>query len=144
MLNLVISNVNGLYCKVDTPDPSPPKCKKIKMDKELVTDSMSTIQTVVSSIQTRKMNAQQTTVTESTPPTKNTSMLDTQMVASQVSTITQLTKQVSILQLAHNGIYLKLNKLAKFIMAQLATNKTPSPSKHKAASGLCRSPGEAS
>jgi len=53
------------------------------------------------------------------------------MVVSQVSTITQLTEQVSILQLAHNEISSKLDKLAKFIMAQSATNKTPSPSNVK-------------
>jgi len=58
------------------------------------------------------------------------------MVVSQVSTITQLTEQVSILQLAHNEINSTLNKLAEFIMAQSATNKTPSPSKCKAAGGL--------
>jgi len=61
---------------------------------------------------------------------------------SQVSTITQLTEQVSILQLAHNEINSKLDKLAEFIMAQSANTKTPSPSKCKAAGGLRGSPGE--
>jgi len=51
-------------------------------------------------------------------------MQDAQTVTSQVSTIAQLTKQVSILQLAHNEINLKLDKLATFIMAQSANNKT--------------------
>jgi len=75
-------------------------------------------------------------VAEQTPPTKNTTMKDAHTVSLQVSTITQLTKQVSILQLAHNKINSKFNKLAEFIMAQSANNKTPSPSKCKAASGF--------
>jgi len=79
---------------------------------------------------------------EATPLAKNTTTQDAQMVASQVSKITQLTEQVSILQLAHNKINSKLDKLAEFIMAQSATNKTPSPSKCKAASGLRGSPGD--
>jgi len=45
-------------------------------------------------------------------------------MASQMSIITQLTKQVPILQLAHNEINSKLNKLTEFIMAQLAAGKT--------------------
>jgi len=65
---------------------------------------------------------------------------DTQTVMSQMSTIMQLTEQVSILQLAHNEINSKLDKLAEFIMAQPATTKTPSPSKCKAAGGLRGSP----
>jgi len=69
---------------------------------------------------------------------------DAQTVTSQMSMITQLTEQVSILQLAHNKINSKLDKLAKFIMAQSANNKTPSPSKRKAARGLQGSPGNAS
>jgi len=79
---------------------------------------------------------------EATPLAKNTTTKDAQMVVSQVSTITQLTKQVSILQLAHNEINLKLDKLAEFIMAQSATKKTPSPSKCKAAGGLKGSPSD--
>jgi len=78
---------------------------------------------------------------EATPPAKKTTTQDAQMVASQVSTVTQLTEQVSIMQLAHNKINSKLDKLAEFIMAQLATNKTPSPSKRKASGGLRGSPG---
>jgi len=63
---------------------------------------------------------------------------------SGITSITQLTEQVSILQLAHNEINSKLDKLAEFIMAQSGTNKTPSPSKCKAAGGLRGSPGDES
>jgi len=75
------------------------------------------------------------TATTTTQVTK-ASTSDTQTVMSQMLTITQLTEQVSILQLAHNEINSKLNKLAEFIMAQSANNKTPSPSERKAAGGL--------
>jgi len=62
-------------------------------------------------------------------PTKEATTSKTQTDAktmdSQMSTITQLTKQVSILQLAHNEINSKLNKLTEFIMAQAAKPATP-------------------
>jgi len=51
--------------------------------------------------------------------------MDAKTVDSQMSTITQLTKQVSILQLAHNKINSKLNKLTEFIMAQVAKPTSP-------------------
>jgi len=115
MLNLAISNADRLYWEIDTPNPNPPKHKKIKVDGKSVTDSMSMVMMAVSSIQTRQTSAQCTNAMATTPPTKNASILDTQMVAYQVSTITQLTKQVSILQLAHNKINSKLDKLAEYI-----------------------------
>jgi len=77
-----------------------------------------------------------TTTTVTAKQATKASASDTQTVTSQMSTIMQLTEQVSILQLAHNEINSKLDKLAKFIMAQSANNKTPSPSKRKAAGGL--------
>jgi len=100
------------------------------------------VKMAISSIKPRRTTSNHKKSTEATPPMKNTTPKDAPTVASQVSTITQLTEQVSILQLAHNEINSKLDKLAKFIMAQSATTKTPSPSKRKAASGLCGSPGD--
>jgi len=43
MLNLAILDANGLYWEVDTPDPNPPKHKKVKVNDKLVTDSLSTV-----------------------------------------------------------------------------------------------------
>jgi len=68
--------------------------------------------------------------------------MDAKTVDSQMSTITQLTEQVSILQLAHNKINTKLDKLTEFIMAQAAKPTPPTQSKHKAAGGLRGSPGQ--
>jgi len=115
-------------------------CQKIKVDEESVTDSVSTVKTAISSIKTKRTTSPRRKQNDATPPAKNTTSQDAQTVVPQVSTITQLTKQVSILQLAHNKINTKLNKLAEYIMAQSAT-KTPSPSKRKAAGGLRGSPG---
>ncbi len=52
MLNLAISDANGLYWEVDAPNPNTPKCKKVKVSDELVKDSLSTVQTAVSSLRT--------------------------------------------------------------------------------------------
>jgi len=76
------------------------------------------------------------------PKTHTNLTLETQMVNSQVSAITQLTEQVSILQLVHNKINSKLNILTEFIMAQNANNMTSSQSKCKAAGGLQGSPSQ--
>jgi len=68
--------------------------------------------------------------------------MDTKSVDLPISTITQLTEQVSILQLVHNKINSKLNKLTKLIMAQVAKPTTPNQSKCKAAGCLWGSPGQ--
>ncbi len=141
MLNVAMSDTDGLYWEIETAEIPNPKRKKIKVDKESVTDSLSTVKTAISSVKTRRTNPCQKQAA-TTPTTKNTTQQDSQMVVSQMSTITQLTEQVSILQLAHNEINSKLDKLAEYMMAQSANNKTPSPSKHKAASGLRGSPGD--
>jgi len=103
---------------------------------------VSTVKTTISSVKTRSTTCNHQPPAEATPPAKNTTPKDAQTVVSQVSTITQLTEHVSILQLAHNKINSKLDKLAEYIMAQSATTKTPSPSKCKAAGGLQGSPGD--
>jgi len=140
MLNVAMADEDGLYWETEVVEVLLAKRKKIKVDEELVTDSVSTIKTAISSIKTRCTTRTHQPPAEATPPTKNTTPKDAQTVVSQVSTITQLTKQVSILQLAHNEINSRLDKLAEYIMAQ-STTKTPSPSKRKAASGLRGSPG---
>jgi len=142
MLNVTMADEDGLYWEADAVEVIPAKRKKIKVDKESVTDLVSTVKTAISSVKTRQTNSQQQKPMEAMPPAKNTTTQDAQTVVSQVLTITQLTEQVSILQLAHNKINSKLNKLAKFIMAQSATNKSPSPSQRKAAGGLRGSPGD--
>jgi len=141
MLNVAMADEDGLYWETEITENLPAKRKKIKVDDESVTDSVSTVKTAISSIKQRRTNNNRQKAPD-TPPVKNTTPKDAQTVASQASTITQLTEQVSILQLAHNEINSKLDKLAEFIMAQLATTKTPSPSKRKAAGGLRGSPGE--
>jgi len=141
MLNVAMADEDGLYWETDAVETLPAKRKKIKVDDESITDSVSTVKTAISSIKQRRTNNNRQKAMD-TPPIKNTTPKDAQMVASQASTITQLTEQVSILQLAHNEINSKLDKLAEFIMAQSATTKTPSPSKRKAAGGLRGSPGK--
>jgi len=143
MLNQALSDTDGLYWEIDTADAIPTKRKKIKVDDESVTDSLSTVKTAISSVRTRRTTTASTQNAAKTSTATKANTSDTQTITSQVSTISQLTELVSILQLAHNEINSKLDKLAEFIMAQSANNKTPSPSKRKAAGGLRGSPGEA-
>jgi len=95
------------------PHPS----EKNRVEKKLVADSLSVVKTVVSSLKTLKSKATTTTHTVAKQQNHTSSATNSQTVASQMSTITQLMEQVSILQLAHNKINSKLDKLTKFIMA---------------------------
>jgi len=118
---------------------SPTQTKENKVDNELVSNSISTVKTAISSIRNRSSHTNAWTTTKEEKGTKIPT--DAQTVNSQMSTITQLTEQVLILQLAHNEINSKLNKLTEFIMAQAAKPATPTQSKRKAAGSLRGSPG---
>jgi len=111
MLNFAIFNFDALYRGVDAVKPVAPKCKKIRVDEESIMDSLFTVKTVVTSIKIHKSKATNSSQTAAKPQGQSGNMTDTQMVTSQMSTITQLMEQVSILQLAHNKINSKLNKL---------------------------------
>jgi len=140
MLTVVLSDTDGLYWETDVQEQATPKRKKIKVNDESVSDSISTVKTAISSVRTRgPPTTTQTTMKETT---SNKIQNDTKTVDSQMSTITQLTEQVSILQLAHNEINAKLDKLTEFIMAQAAEPTSPPQSKRKAAGGLQGSPGQ--
>jgi len=52
MLNQALSDTDGLYWEIETAKAIPTKCKKIKVDNESVTDSLSTMKTAISSIRT--------------------------------------------------------------------------------------------
>jgi len=92
---------------------------------------MSTVKTAISSVWTCHTMATCTQPAVTNMPALKVSIVDTQTVTSQMSTITQLTEQVSILQPVHDEINSKPNKLAKFTMVQATNNKTPSSSKQK-------------
>ncbi len=137
MLMAVLSNADRLYWEAEVQE-APPKQKKIKVDNESVSDSILMVKTAISSIRNRSSHTSAQTTTNEEKVTKTPT--DAKTVDSQMSTITQLTKQVLILQLAHNEINSKLNKLTKFIMAQAAKPVTPTQSKRKAAGSLRGSP----
>jgi len=139
MLTATLSDADGLYWEADVQEQATPKRKKIKVDEESVSDSISTVKTAISSVRTRGHTS--TTQTNTKEEDSNKIQTDAKTVDSQMSTITQLTKQVSILQLAHNEINSKLNKLTEFIMAQVAKPTSPQ-SKQKAAGGLRGSPSQ--
>jgi len=142
MLMAALSDADGLYWEADAQEQVPPKRKKIKVDDESVTDSISTVKTAISSVGTQAQHM--TTQIPTKEATTNKTQMNAKTVESQMFTITQLTEQVSILQLTHNKINSKLNKLTKFIMAQVAKPTSPTQSKRKAAGGLRGIPGQES
>jgi len=48
MLDQAISDADGLFWETEVADLIPAKCKKIKVNEESVTDSLSTVKTVSS------------------------------------------------------------------------------------------------
>jgi len=52
MLALAISDSDALYWETDMTKLATPKCKKVKVDEESVTDSLSTVKTAISLIKT--------------------------------------------------------------------------------------------
>jgi len=136
----VLSDADGLYWEAEVQEQAPPKRKKIKINDESVSDSISMVKMVIGSVRT--CANQTTTQTQAKEATMTKTPTDAKMVDSQMSTITQLTEHISILQLAHNKINSKLNKLTEFIMAQVAKPTTPTQSKCKAAGGLQGSPSQ--
>jgi len=98
------------------------------------------VKTAISSIKTQQHNPLAHKGLEQGAQKKMPTQTNNKTVSSQTSTITQLTEQVSILQLTHNKINSKLDKLTEFVMAQSANTNTPSLSKHKAARGHQGSP----
>jgi len=133
MLTAALSNANSLYWEAEVQEPVTPKQKKIKVDDELVTDSILMVKMAISSIKTHQHNPSTNKGSESGVTKKMSTPTDDKTVSSQTSMITQLMEQVSILQLAHNEINSKLDKLTVFIMAQSASTTTPTQSKQKAA-----------
>jgi len=53
MLNVAMADEDGIYWEADAMEAIPAKRKKIKVDKESVTDSVSTVKMAISSVKTR-------------------------------------------------------------------------------------------
>ncbi len=140
MLLVVLSDSDALYWEAEV-EQVVPKRKKIKVDDESVSDSISTVKTAISPVKT--CQSQQSRMSRAKVSIKMATMTDANSVNSQTSTIMQLMEQVSILQLAHNEINSKLDKLTEFIMAQVAKPTSPTISKCKAAGGDRGSPSQA-
>jgi len=72
MLNIVMADEDGLYWEVEPTETILAKRKKIKVDKESVTDSVSMVKTAISSVKTRHTTSNQQKLADATPPAKNT------------------------------------------------------------------------
>jgi len=97
MLNLAISDSDTLYWESTWLNQWHPNKRKVM-------DSLSTVKMAISPIKMCKLKARTTTQMADKLQGRTANTTDTQTVASQMSTITQLTEQVSILQPAHNEI----------------------------------------
>jgi len=102
MLVAALSDADSLYWEAEVQEQAPPKWKKIKVNNESVTDSISTVKMAISLVRTHLPPTK--TQSQVKTATSTTAAMDAKTVDSQMFTITHLTKQVSILQLTHDKI----------------------------------------
>jgi len=93
MLTAALSDADRLYWEAEVQEVMP-KWKKIKVNDESVTDSISTVKMTISSVRTHMNQTMTQTTSKETKATKTPT--DAKTVDSQMSTIMQHTKQVSI------------------------------------------------
>jgi len=94
-----IDNCDALYWEVETVEQSPPKCKWIQVDEELIYDLVSMVKTTVSSMHSSmKKNTPASTNTQAMmAPSKQNTTEDSQTIVFQMTTTSQLTKQMLVL-----------------------------------------------
>jgi len=122
----LVADDNALYWESEESAPKSPKRQKVQVEEESLNNSVSTIQTAVSTRKPKpalKNSSNQSQVTSESKPTSGTNT-----VTSQGTTLSQLTEQVSEIKQSNKLMIDKFDKLA----AQMATliAQSASPKKH--------------
>jgi len=132
MLAVAMVDDDDLYWEMDITKPPSLKCKCPQAEEESLDDSVPTINTAMS-----EKKAPKSTLKDSTPKTGRTSIqtrftTDNQTVTSQVTTISQLTDLVSVVQQENKMIMTRFDKLNEQIEVLLAAQNLSSNTKHPA------------
>jgi len=126
MLAVALAEEDDLYWEMDNTKPPSPKRKWPQADKESMDDSISTVKTAMSVKKMPKPALKGTSSTVGRTSTQARFANDSQMVASQTTTISQLTDMVSEVQKENKMIMSRFDKLNEQIEALLTTQTSSS------------------
>jgi len=125
MLAEALDAEDGLYWEeVATPKPPSPKRKRPQAEEESLNDSVPTVDTAMSAKKVPKSALKGDSTTSRTKP-QTRFVNETQTVASQVTTISQLTEIVSVVQQDHKTLMSRFDHLTEQI-ALLLSHQQPS------------------
>jgi len=123
MLVAVLDNNNALYWEQQAEKPPSQKCKRPQVEEESLDDMVSTVQTAMSTKNAPKLALKGSPSTATWPETQMRFQSNSQMVASQVTTILQLTEMVSAVQQENKMILACFDQLAEQ-MAAISSSQT--------------------
>jgi len=132
MLAAALADDDDLYWEADTTKPPSPKCKRPQAEEESLDDSISTIKTAMSVKKVPKSALKGTASTVSRATNQARFATDSQTVASQLMTISQLMDMVSAVQQENKTIMSHFDNLNEQIVALLAIQTSSSNSQRPA------------
>jgi len=128
MLAEALEAEDDLYWEEEaTTKPPSPKCKRPQADEESLNDSVPTVDTAMSAKKTPK-SALKGNTTTTRPKSQTRFASDSQMVASQVTTVSQLTEIVSAVQQDHKTLLSRFDQLTEQIALLLSNQQSVSSS----------------
>jgi len=116
-LAAMLNNEDTLYWEQDTEKPPSPKCKRSQAEEKSLDDMVSMVQTAMSAKKTPKLALKGSPSTAIQPKAQTRFQSNSQTVALQVTTISQLTKMTSAVQQENKTILACFDQLAEQIVA---------------------------
>jgi len=114
-----------LYWEEEAEKPPSPKHKRPQAEEELLEDSISTVHTQMSVKKVPKSALKHNQAANGKQKTQTRFASDSHMVASQATSISQLTEMVSAVQQENQTIMSRFDKLTEQIAELLSTQKIP-------------------
>jgi len=139
MLAVELEDDNTLYWEEEATKPPSPKCKRPQAEEESLEDSILTVNTEMSAKKIPKSAIKNKQAMNGKQKTQTRFASDSQMVASQATSISQLTEMVSAVQQENQTIMSCFDQLMEQIAKLLSAQKHPTHSScargHRSESG---------
>jgi len=120
MLAVALENNDALYWEVDTPKPPSPKCKQPQAEEESLVDLVSTMKMAMSVKKILKSALKTAAQPTGQAKVQMHFANDSKTVTSQVTTISQLTEMVSIVQQENKMIMSCFDQLTEQLAALIS------------------------
>jgi len=123
MLGVAMADDDDLYWEAEkpAPDPASPKRKRVQVEEESLDDTVSTIKSGLSTKKTRQTTSK--TSGTSSDQQENRTKKDSPTIASQATSISQLTEQVNEIKQTNKTFIARFNQLAEQMAALLAATQ---------------------